>query len=583
MKNLKRLIPYIKQYKKRIYLGFIFVTLSNICSTYLPRLVGNSIDLIQSKHYTMTNIYYSIAEILLLTVGSGLFMFLTRQTIIVMSRLIEYDLRRDYLAALELQSANFFNATPTGRLMSYATNDIPAVREFIGPAIMYAANTLTTFSFALYYMLSLNVTMTWVALLPLPLITVSTYFIGKKVHIHFTSVQEQFSKLTTQAQETFSGIRVVRAYVREHYESIRFGEQSKSYADKNMKLAKYQSLFMPLLMVLVGLTQIIVLGFGGYLVIHNKVTLGGLSQFYIYINLLIWPVAAIGWVTNLVQRASASAARLGVILDAKPEIIDNEITNPDIKEIKGAVSITNLNFRYAEDLPYVLQNINIDVKQGTSIGIIGTVGSGKSTIGNLIPRLYEAPEGTIQIDGHDISEIPLATLRHSVGMVTQDTFLFTATIEENIRFGNSSATREEVEFAARIAEVEDDIKTFPNGYETLLGERGITLSGGQKQRVSLARALVKNPPILILDDSLSAVDTQTESRILQSLREFMKGRTTIIISHRTSAIKELDHIIVLDKGEIIERGTHNELLAIGGRYSLIHSRQQLEEELEKIE
>jgi len=583
MKNLKRLIPYLKQYKSRIYLGFLFVTLSNICSTYLPRVVGNSIDLIQSKQYTMTNIYYSIAEIMLLTVGSGLFMFLTRQTIIVMSRLIEYDLRRDYLAALELQSANFFNATPTGRLMSYATNDIPAVREFIGPAIMYAANTLTTFSFALYYMLSLNVTMTWVALLPLPLITVSTYFIGKKVHIHFTSVQEQFSKLTTQAQETFSGIRVVRAYVREHYESIRFGEQSKSYADKNMKLAKYQSLFMPLLMVLVGLTQIIVLGFGGYLVINHKVTLGGLSQFFIYINLLIWPVAAIGWVTNLVQRASASAARLGVILDAKPEIIDNEKTNHDINKIHGAISISNLNFRYAEELPFVLQNINIDVKQGTSIGIIGTVGSGKSTIGNLIPRLYEAPEGTIQIDGHDISEIPLATLRHNVGMVTQDTFLFTATIEENIRFGKSSATREEVEFAARIAEVEHDIKTFPNGYETLLGERGITLSGGQKQRVSLARALVKNPPILILDDSLSAVDTQTESRILQSLREFMKGRTTIIISHRTSAIKELDHIIVLDKGEIIERGTHNELIAMGGRYSLIHSRQQLEEELEKIE
>jgi ATP-binding cassette subfamily B protein len=531
----------------------------------------------------MTNIYYSIAEIMLLTVGSGLFMFLTRQTIIVMSRLIEYDLRRDYLTALELQSANFFNATPTGRLMSYATNDIPAVREFIGPAIMYAANTLTTFSFALYYMLSLNVTMTWVALLPLPLITVSTYFIGKKVHIHFTSVQEQFSKLTTQAQETFSGIRVVRAYVREHYESIRFGEQSKFYADKNMKLAKYQSLFMPLLMVLVGLTQIIVLGFGGYLVINHKVTLGGLSQFFIYINLLIWPVAAIGWVTNLVQRASASAARLGVILDAKPEIIDNEKTNHDINEIHGAISINNLNFRYAEDLPYVLQNINIDVKEGTSLGIIGTVGSGKSTIANLIPRLYEAPEGTIRIDGHDIREIPLATLRHNIGMVTQDTFLFTATIEENIRFGKSSATREEVEYAARIAEVEEDIKTFPNGYETLLGERGITLSGGQKQRVSLARAVVKNPPILILDDSLSAVDTQTESRILQSLRQFMKGRTTIIISHRTSAIKELDHIIVLDKGEIIERGTHNELIAMGGRYSLIHSRQQLEEELEKIE
>jgi ATP-binding cassette subfamily B multidrug efflux pump len=583
MKNLKRLIPYLKQYKSRIYLGFLFVTLSNICSTYLPRVVGNSIDLIQSKQYTMTNIYYSIAEIMLLTVGSGLFMFLTRQTIIVMSRLIEYDLRRDYLTALELQSANFFNATPTGRLMSYATNDIPAVREFIGPAIMYAANTLTTFSFALYYMLSLNVTMTWVALLPLPLITVSTYFIGKKVHIHFTSVQEQFSKLTTQAQETFSGIRVVRAYVREHYESIRFGEQSKFYADKNMKLAKYQSLFMPLLMVLVGLTQIIVLGFGGYLVINHKVTLGGLSQFFIYINLLIWPVAAIGWVTNLVQRASASAARLGVILDAKPEIIDNEKTNHDINEIHGAISINNLNFRYAEDLPYVLQNINIDVKEGTSLGIIGTVGSGKSTIANLIPRLYEAPEGTIRIDGHDIREIPLATLRHNIGMVTQDTFLFTATIEENIRFGKSSATREEVEYAARIAEVEEDIKTFPNGYETLLGERGITLSGGQKQRVSLARAVVKNPPILILDDSLSAVDTQTESRILQSLRQFMKGRTTIIISHRTSAIKELDHIIVLDKGEIIERGTHNELIAMGGRYSLIHSRQQLEEELEKIE
>ena len=582
MNELKRLLPYIKKYKTRMLWGFLFVTISNICSTYLPRVVGGIVDTVQKKNFDMTHIYQLIALIIGLTAGSGLFMFLTRQTIIVVSRLIEYDLRKDFVNAIERQSMNFFNKNSTGSLMAYATNDIPAAREFLGPAIMYAANTVTTFSFALYFMLNLNPAITLIALLPLPVIAVATYNIGKKVHIAFKNVQEQFSSLTTQAQETFSGIRVVRSYVREDYESERFSDLSSEYVTRNLKLARYQAITMPVLMVLVGLSQVIVLGYGGWLTINGQATLGTLTQFFIYINLLIWPVAAIGWITNLIQRAAASAARLRKIMEQSPEIVDAPGVNHNIKILNGEVRFFDASLKYSPELPYVLQNINIHVKQGHSLGIVGSVGSGKSSFINLIPRLYELTEGKLYIGNYDIHEIPINTLRKNISVVSQEPFLFSASIADNIRFGKPDATMDEVIEMSRAAFLDEDVNSFPEGYNTMLGERGITLSGGQKQRLAIARALLKNAPVLILDDALSAIDAQTEDRILQSISKYMIGRTTIIISHRISTVKDLDNIIFLENGKIVEEGNHNELVGLAGKYNDIYSYQQLQAEIEQL-
>jgi ATP-binding cassette subfamily B protein len=583
MKELRRLMPYLRKYRNKIYLGFLFVTISNICSTYVPRLVGQIVDMIQKGNFAMSDIFLLLAYMLLLTLGSGLFMFLTRQTIIVVSRLIEYDLREDYLSKIQSQAMNFYNTNSSGSLIAYATNDIPAAREFLGPAIMYAANTVTTFAFALYYMLSLNVNITLFSLMPLPLIAITTYFIGRKVHTSFRDVQDEFSKLTTQAQETFSGIRIVFSYVREMYELGRFDKLSREYMKKNLRLARYQALMMPLLMILVGLSQIIVLGYGGFLVIEKQASIGDLAQFFIYVSLLIWPVAAIGWITNLVQRASASMGRLGKIFDLEPEITDNESVDISITKIDGQISFNDVTFTFNPATPPVLNNLNLDIPRGTSLGIVGTIGSGKSTIATLLPRLYDIQSGKILIDDNDIQKIPLSVLRKSIGMSTQDTFLFSDTIANNIRFGNPGATEAEIEQAARIANVHDDIMTFTDGYNTMLGERGITLSGGQKQRVSLARTIIKNPSILILDDSLSAVDTQTENRILSDIKLFLKSRTTIIISHRISAVRNLDNIIMLDDGRIIEQGTHDYLASLKGKYSEMYERQKIEDELQEIE
>jgi len=582
MNELKRLLPYIKKYKARMLLGFLFVTISNICSTYLPRVVGNIVDTVQKKNFDMNLIYESIVIIVALTAGSGLFMFLTRQTIIVVSRLIEYDLRKDFVNAVERQSMNFFNKNSTGSLMAYATNDIPAAREFLGPAIMYAANTITTFSFALYFMLNLNPTITLIALLPLPVIAVATYNIGKKVHIAFKNVQEQFSNLTTQAQETFSGIRVVRSYVREDYESDRFSVLSGEYVTRNLRLARYQAITMPILMVLVGLSQVIVLGYGGWQIINGHATLGTLTQFFIYINLLIWPVAAIGWITNLIQRAAASAARLGKIMEQSPEIVDSPDVNHNITELNGEIKFCDASLKYSPELPYVLENINLNIKKGHSLGIVGSVGSGKSSFVNLIPRLYELSEGKIFIDDYEITEIPINTLRNNIAVVSQEPFLFSASISDNIRFGKPGAAMDEIIEISKASFLHDDVLSFPEKYDTMLGERGITLSGGQKQRLAIARALLKNAPILILDDALSAIDAQTEDRILQSIKKYMIGRTTIIISHRISTVKDLDKIIFLENGKIVEKGTHAGLVSLSGKYNEIYSYQQLQAEIEQL-
>ncbi|MFA6570598.1 MAG: ABC transporter ATP-binding protein, partial [Bacteroidota bacterium] len=471
---------------------------------------------------------------------------------------------------------------PTGILMAHATNDISAAREFLGPAIMYAANTVTAFIFVLYFMLSINVSITLLVLAPLPLIAFSVYKIGNKVHFAFRDVQEQFSKLTAQAQETFSGIRVVRAYGREAYEKGRFTGIAKDYVKRNLRLARLQALFMPVLVLLVGLSELMVLTYGGSEAIHSRLSLGGLTQFFIYVGMLIWPVAAIGWVTNLVQQAAASTGRLGKIFDAVPDIKDNKDTDYSLTELQGNIKFDKVSLQYEPELPFALKDISIEISQGDSLGIVGTVGCGKSSLVSLIPRMYDSSSGIISIDGRDIRKIPLSLLRKNIGIVPQDTFLFSMSIADNIRFGKDNATKEEVYEAAKIAQFDDDVKSFPTGYDSILGERGITLSGGQKQRLAIARAVIKNPHILILDDALSAVDSQTEEKILSGLREFMKGRTTIIISHRISAVKDSDRIITLDNGEIIETGTHEELLKKGGRYSEMYNLQQLQREIEEL-
>lgn len=580
MKNLKNLFPYLKRYKNKIILGFVFVTISNFASTYIPRIVGRTVDEIGKKGFTMEAVLWNVAFILALTVVSGTFMFLTRRTIIVASREIEYDLRSDLIYSMQLQSMNFFHRNSTGSLMAHATNDIPAAREFLGPAIMYSANTVSTFVFSLYFMFSLSPDITLIGLIPMPFLAYSTYVLGKKIHVAFRDVQAQYADLTTQAQESFSGARVIRAYVREKYESFRFKNLSNLYLRKNLRLARYDSSFMPFMMVLVGLSQVTVLAYGGWKVIGGTATLGDLVQYFIYLELLIWPVAAIGWVTNLIQRGAASAGRLAKLMDSVPEIVDSQNAGNFKENVEGHIKFDNISLSYNGSGINALENINISLEKGKSLGIVGPVGSGKSSLIHLLPRLFEPTEGKIYFDKTEIRDIPTRKIRDSIGMVAQDTFLFSATIEENIKFGNPNAADEQVIEAAQIAALHEEVLTFDNGYDTMLGERGITLSGGQKQRTALARAILRNPKILVLDDSLSAVDTNTEDKVLRALRKFMSGRTTIIISHRISTVKDCDNIIVLSDGKIIESGNHEQLVALGGHYAELFKMQQLKEEIE---
>lgn len=582
MKELKRLFPYLIKYKQKLLLGFLFVTISNLSSTYVPRIVGGAIDTISKGDFTMEYILLEIAKIITLVFFSGFFMFWTRRTIIVSSREIEYDLRYDMFNSIKDRSSSFYHRNPTGNLMAYATNDIPSAREFLGPAIMYSANTITTFGFALYFMFSLEPTIALVGLIPLPIVAYVTYFIGKKIHIAFKDVQSQFADLTTQAQESISGVRVVRAYTREAFESFRFASLSKDYLMKNLKLARLEAFMMPLLMVLVGLSQLSVLAYGGYLVIEGKSTLGDLTQFFIYLELLIWPVAAIGWITNLVQRGAASASRLGKLMDEESEITNTEDVDEKLMINSGEIIFKNVSHRYDSNLPFVIQDINLSIPNGTTLGIVGSVGSGKTTLINLIPRLFDAVNGKIVIDGLDIKEYSLNSLRSGIGVVSQNTFLFSDTIENNIKFARPDATLEEIINVSKKCKLHDEVLTFQEGYNTVLGERGITLSGGQKQRVAIARALLRNPKILILDDSLSAVDTSTEDFILRELKEYMKDRTTIIISHRISSLKHADNIIVLDHGKIVEQGNHENLIELKGKYSEIYNLQQIEHEIEEL-
>jgi len=580
MKELKRLVPYLKKYKNKIILGFVVVTISNFSSTYVPKIVGETIDLVSKKGFYINDVYYNIGLILLFTFLSGLFMYFTRRTIIVASREIEYDLRRDLMNSIRDQSMNFFHNHPTGSLMAHATNDIPAAREFLGPAVMYSANTITTFFFALYFMLTLNPTITLISLIPLPFVAYLTYILGNKIHNAYKNVQEKYGELTTQAQESFSGLRVIRAYTRESYEQKLFEKFSYDYLKKNLKLARIDAFFMPVLMLLVGLSQILVLLYGGNQVIKGQATLGELTQFFIYLELLIWPVAAIGWITNLVQRGSASAGRLGKLMDMKPEINDNSTASINLDN--SDIEFDNVTFSHQSSKNVILRNINLKIPKGSTLGIVGTVGSGKTTLINLLTRLYDIENGEIKISDKNIKDLPIRSHRSLIGVVPQEPFLFSDSIYNNIIFGKNDASMDEVIEVSKKVKLYDEVLTFENQFNTMLGERGITLSGGQKQRVAIARALIMNPEILILDDSLSAVDTNTEEHILNSIKEFSQNKTTIIISHRLSAVKNADNIIFLEKGEIVEQGNHKELIELDHRYAKMYKLQQIAAELENF-
>ena len=579
MKSLLALLPYLKKYKVRLLWGFVFVTIANAASSFIPRVVGTAIDALGTPGFTMSTVFYYSLGVIGLTLVSGVSMYLTRQTIIVTSRLVEYDLKNDFVEAIERQTATFFSNNSTGSLMALSTNDIASVREFLGPAIMYSANTIASFLFVLTLMLMVSPMLTMYALLPLPIIAVTTYFVGQKVHLMYKIVQEQYSNLTTTAQESFSGAKVIRAYSRSDYESDVFAQESKKYVRQRLRLATWQSSTMPLMIILIGFAQIITLWYGGGLVIKGEATLGTLTQFFIYIAQLIWPIAAIGWVTNLIQRGAASMERLTNVIN---QPVDIQSPENAIKTIQhGKIEFENVSLQYSPAMPKVLSDVTLTIPAGSSLGIVGAVGSGKSSFISLIPRLYDVSNGEIRIDGEPLKRYDVEALREQIGVVQQEPFLFSSTIADNIGMGAvGKYDLSNVQLASEQAQLHNDVLRFPEQYDTILGERGITLSGGQRQRTAIARALIRNPKILIFDDSLSAVDTQTEEQILKMLEEVKKERTTIIISHRISAVKLTDIIVVLDKGTIVEHGTHEELLALNGMYTTMYTQQLLEEELE---
>ncbi|MCB0712508.1 MAG: ABC transporter ATP-binding protein [Ignavibacteriae bacterium] len=617
MFSLKRLWPYIKRYKWRLIIGLAAVTISNAFAALIPKIIGQTIDRLdtpdtlveqvgmyttaffqtlkkndaswfttyieQRTHgITAGDIVEQVLWIIALSIIAGLFLFLTRQMVIVMSRLVERDLRNDFMDHVQSLSMRWFTTTTTGDIMALATNDIPRIREFAGPALMYSANTVTTFAFAVGMMFALSPKITLLALLPLPLVSYTVYKIGKKVHLLFGQVQGQYADLTSNAQENISGVRVIRGYIREVYAESVFGRLSELYRMKNMEYIKVDALMMPAMMTLIGLSQLIILGVGGAEVMAGRLTIGEITQFVAYLSMLIWPVIAIGWVTNLVQRAAAAAKRLNEVFDLKPDIADSAKTDRMITSINGKIEFRDVTLQYDPEMPTVLKHLNFTVEPGETLAIVGPTGSGKSSIVNLIARLYDPSEGDIFIDDKPIATVPLDTLRSSIGTVTQETFLFSKTIADNVRFGRTDADFDLVTDATSLAQLHENVTDFPEQYDTMVGERGVTLSGGQKQRTSIARAVLRQPSILILDDALSAVDTETEEYILRGLRDVMKDRTTILIAHRISTVKDADKIIVLEDGAIVENGTHDELIELGGRYASTYERQLLEQELEAM-
>ena len=583
MKDLYPLIPYLKKYKKNLFWGFIFVAVSIFLQGMYPLVIGSAIDEISAGSGKIPYYYYALLSVGLILLG-GIFLFLTRQSLIVVSREIENDLRFDFFSHLQILDKNYFNQKSTGDIMAHATNDINNVRNFLGPGIMYTIQTILRIIITLIILFKISYEVTLISLIPLPVISFMVYKVMKFTYGRSLKVQEAFSRMTTKAQENFSGIRVIKSYVRETYEIEQFNNISEDYQKKNLSLARIQAYSFPIMFLLTGFSIILVIYFGGLKVINGSLTIGNVAEFMVYLGQLTWPMIAFGWVINLVQRAAPSMQRLMKIINTEPGIYDNKNIIVDVKpeDVKGEIEFVNVSFKYPGTDNYILKDINIKIPAGNTLGVIGHTGIGKSTLINLIPRIYDVNEGEILIDGINIKKIPLTVLRKSVGVVPQESFLFSDTLEKNITYSSDDINREEAVNAAKIGGLYKDVILFPDKFDTIIGERGITLSGGQKQRTSIARAVYLKPKILILDDSLSAVDTNTEEEILRELKKIMETRTSIIISHRISTIQNADNIIVLSEGTIKEEGTHNDLINLGGIYYNIYLKQLLEEEIKEI-
>ncbi|NMB81976.1 MAG: ABC transporter ATP-binding protein [Ignavibacteria bacterium] len=577
-RNLFQLKKYFVRYKKTFVLGIVFILLSNIGQVYIPQLIKQGINAI-SSHAGNGQVLKFVVLITLTTLVAGVFRFLIRQTIIVTSWKIANDLRYDFWNHLQKLSLRFYQNNSTGNIMSHATNDINAVRSFVGPSVMYTIDNGTKFLLVFFIMLSMNPLLTLYALLPSPIMSFLVYFVMSRVHAKYTKIQEKFADLTSRAQENFSGIRVIKSYNREEYETENYSNESKEYLKRKMDLVKLQATFIPVFSIIAGLSFIIVLWAGGTQMINGTFTIGELVAFYAYLGMLIWPMISFGWVATMVQQAEASMKRLLKIFNEPYEIQDTDQTKTEIDKIEGEIEFKNVSFKYANNLPLVLNNINLKIEKGSTVAFIGKTGTGKTSLVNLIPRFYDVTNGEVLIDGENVKHIPIETLRKNIGMVSQENFLFSDTLANNVTYGLNDEIENIIHKSAEIAQLSKDVESFPKGYNTVLGERGITLSGGQKQRSTLARALAIDPKILILDDSFSAVDTNTEEEILRRLKEFMKNRTSIIISHRISTVKDADKIFVLHEGKIAEQGTHQELIELNGIYADLNKRQLLEEEL----
>ena len=525
--------------------------------------------------------------ILGLALLSGLFMFLMRRLVVVASRHIEYDLRNRIYAHLQRLSGGFYHRYPTGDVMTRATSDVEKVRRYVGPALMYLARAVAAIVMALTFMLAISPTLTFWAVLPMPVLAVAVFFVSKLVHVRTDRQQTAYSGLTSRVQEALSGIRVVKAYTQEETWGRRIDEASEAYQDRALDLARVDAAFRPVLMILIGLSTVLVVGVGGRLVIAGELSLGNIAEFIIYVANLTWPVASFGYVVSMVQQASASMGRIAEILDTEPAVADPPGLEapaagpaPEGPEaVRGRVTFDDVTYRYTPGGPAVLDGVSFDVPAGTSVGIVGRTGAGKSTLVELVPRLMDPTEGRVLVDGRDVREMPLATLRAAIGYVPQEVFLFSDSVGNNIAFGVPDADEAEIRRAALEADLLANVEDFPRGFETRVGERGITLSGGQKQRTAIARALIRRAPILLFDDALSAVDTRTEATILENLRAQFGQRTVVVVSHRVSAVQDADQIVVLDEGRVVERGTHAELVEAGGEYAAMVRKQQLEEEL----
>ncbi len=586
--KLRPLFPYLKRYKRAFLWGGISVVLSNAIWVLFPQVIRFAIDDL-NQGVTQRKILHYALLLVLISAAKGVFLFLTRWIMIGISRDIEFDLRNDLFRHLEKQSASYYHHHRTGDIMARMTNDLNAVRQLLGPAIMYSANTVLFSIGALYFLLRISPFLTLVALVPLPLASILVQSLGRKIHDRFERIQAMFSEISAQAQENFSGARLVRAFAQEQAQIESFEEANKENVRRGLRLIQLMGMLWPTLEFILGLAMAVTLLVGGHEVLTHRISVGDFVAFNTYMLMLTWPIIALGWVVNLVQRGTASVTRIHELLMEKPGIADREDAAhvaADLR-LRGEIEFRNLSFAYPGTLGEgatgkpvrVLENISLKVPAGTSLAIVGPTGSGKSTLVSLLPRIYEAPRGAVLLDGLPVDEYPLQVLRSNIGIVPQETFLFSESIRENIIFGAPGTDAESVYRAAEAAHIRSEFDEFPAGFDTMVGERGLTLSGGQKQRTAIARAIVRDPAILILDDALASVDTYTEEKILDHLREIMRGRTTIFISHRISTIRHADQIAVLVKGRIVELGTHEELLNHGRFYASLYQKQQLEEEL----